>query len=263
VRKKKRLNRLSERSEVKERALKISPRFQQLNQKWPQLDVLARADLIGELLNEAGIGSQRLLARLLKRHVRDESTIRLYFRVSKLEPEWKEEIQLGKPIRVVLRLQGQSQRSATARNSSKPVGVPAPPQSVSPERGDELEKVFEDLQAWFREQPVLLTSGAANSLMRSLRLRLEAGAKPDSKQALYDPELETRLLSWLSQFVPDPELRLEVVRLAERRYRNSLVQPGWLTPGPPYNPGKSRPREAQERRMNEGRPKSFPTFYKR
>ncbi len=85
--------------------------FKLLKSGWVRLAELERAKLVGEIL-QGGLssGAQRALARLLWPHVRDEGTIRLYLKVSKLEPY----CQLGDGERTTTRRAQNSERDPNA-----------------------------------------------------------------------------------------------------------------------------------------------------
>lgn len=247
------------------------PNYSRLKKNWATLRILERASLIGEILqDDLSSGAQRSLARRLASSVKDEATIRLYLQVNKLEPKWKDQIRRGRGMRAVLKDRKRSQAEPPITMSLSNGGSANSKQHYKSPDQTTLQQASalgvamasppvdpEDLsQALItRLKKIVRTSGAAQSLLRSLRLHLEEslrdGASAHSNPALYDAKLEEQVLTWLRGQASDPSLLLHVVSRAERECGSSAWGPGIKPRTPQIIPDPDESERAIRRQARE------------
>ena len=126
-----------------------------------------------------------------------------------------------------------------------------------------VQETLEDLIAYCKNVVTVTTAGAARSLLRSVRMRLEGA----SSEALYSNDIENGLLDQFSQRISDPKLLLPIVRRAENHFARSywpLERKPLKFPEPmPDDAAESDKRRAERRRkIDEMRPWDHPVLRK-
>lgn len=246
------------------KVMRADPNFQRLNKKWHDLMPLERAKLIGRILRKApGHQNQRALARLLQKHINDESSIRYYRKLSaddqtrrlrrlqepgpacSISKIGQEEPAINQtPVVCSLANDDSEARVNSTLSQDLASAFPLPPvtsANVSP-KAPEPEKIAEEIIS--RVKLIAVSTNAALGLLNSLRERFRsASAEENGSIGLHhslnasvgenlrpheDPNDPLRtLVVFITTECKDVETALKILDSAEEDFRNN---PHWRRP---------------------------------